>query len=604
MESGFGVALAHRRLAVVDLSSCGHQPMLSPSERFVITYNGEVYNHRALRRELSDEFRFRGHSDTEVALAAIERWGLREALKRFVGMFAFVLWDRHSKEMHLVCDRFGKKPLYYGWSGGSFLFGSELKALAKHPHFQGDIDREALSLYFRLGYIPAPRSIYQSFKKVEPGCVVSLPHPHDEGNESFERFWTMDEIVRLPRPSLNVDAARAQLRSHLDEAVAQRMEADVPVGAFLSGGVDSSLVVALMQSQTNRRIKTFTVGFADPSYDEAADAKRVADHLGTEHAEVRVSNDDVKDLLRRIPDIYDEPFSDSSQIPACLVSQVAAEEVTVALSGDGGDEAFGGYNRHVWAHRLRMLGKLPEPVVNVTRRVVYAKAPQEWDDLFRKVARAVPAFAQKRAGEKMYKIADVLGSRNPAEAYDRLVSNWSTMSNVVLDGYRCDSLVRTHGATQLEDPSELMMYLDTISYLPGDILTKVDRASMAVGLEVRCPLLDHRLVEFAWSLPPSMKVSRKSGKRILRDLLAEMVPPRLFDRPKTGFAIPLHTWLRGSLRDWAEQLLDPTVVAAQGYLNAQEITRVWKEHLSGRRDHKDSLWSVLMFQAWLGREER
>ncbi len=601
-----GIGLGHRRLSIVDLSPTGHQPMFSACGRYVIVFNGEVYNFRELRKELEPEgigF-WRGHSDTEVMLAAISRWGLEAAVQRFNGMFAFALWDRKERVLHLVRDRLGKKPLYYGWMGSTFLFGSELKALRAHRAFTPEINRDALALYLRHSYIPAPYSVFQGIRKLPAGtvltasgqCVGNMPEP--------VTYWSMKDTVErgVAQPfGGSVGAALTDLDALLRDAVKLRMEADVPLGAFLSGGVDSSTVVALMQAQSGRPVKTFTIGFHDAGYNEAKDAKAVAQHLGTEHTELYVTPDEAMAVIPMLPDLYDEPFSDSSQIPTFLVSRMARSHVTVSLSGDAGDELFAGYNRHFWGRKLwRRVGCVPRPVRSATATALTAVSPQQWEAAFRRLGPVLPErIRQRQPGDKLYKMAEILSLDSAEAVYLRLVSHWKDPDSLVLGS--CEpptALTDSRRWAKLEDITQRMMFLDAVTYLPDDILVKVDRASMGVSLEARVPLLDHRVVEFAWRLPLSMKVRGGQGKWILRQLLYRYVPRELTERPKMGFAIPIDSWLRGPLREWAEELLDEGRLRREGFFNPSPIREKWVEHLSGRRNWHYYIWDVLMFQAW------
>ena len=605
-----GIALGHRRLSIVDLSPLGHQPMISASGRYVITFNGEVYNHATLRRELPPAgATFRGHSDTEVMLAAIDAWGLETAVSRFVGMFAFALWDRQTRVLHLARDRLGIKPLYYGWAGDTLLFGSELKSFSAHPRFRGEIDRDAITLVMRLGNVPAPYCIYRGVQKVLPGTIVTIADPGTRDVRTVT-YWSAAEIAErglAHRYRGSDHEATDRLEFLLREAVALRMRADVPLGAFLSGGVDSSTVVALMQTQSAIPIRTFSIGFAVDDYDEAHHARAVANYLRTDHTEFYVRPEDALSVIPRLPDLYDEPFADSSQIPTFILSELARRHVTIALSGDGGDELFGGYNRHVWASRLgRITRGVPRAVRGALARGIGAVSPGEWDHLFRVVRPALPAhLAHSTPGLKLYKIAAALSGATPETLYQSLASQWEAPSSFVLGADEPSTPV-TDRALQpaFRHALDRMLYLDLVTYLPDDCLTKLDRASMAVGLEGRVPLLDHRVVEFAWRLPRSMKVRGGRNKWILRRVLRRYVPNELIDRPKSGFAIPLDTWLRGPLRAWAEELLDARRLRTEGFLDPVTVRDHWDAHLSGRRDFSERLWNVLMFQAWLEARRR
>ncbi|MEW5926329.1 MAG: asparagine synthase (glutamine-hydrolyzing) [Gemmatimonadota bacterium] len=601
-----GVALGHRRLSILDLSPEGHQPMASHGGRYVVVFNGEVYNFEEIRRELADAGAappFRGHSDTEVMLAAFEAWGVESAVGRFVGMFAFALWDRRERTLHLVRDRLGIKPLYYGWAGGSLVFGSELKALRAFPGFAAEVDRGAVALFLRHSYVPAPHTVYRGIHKLLPGSILSLRAP---GERAAPRaFWSARETAEsgLRDPLRGSDAELADgLDARLREAVRLRMIADVPVGAFLSGGIDSSVVVALMQAESARPVQTFTIGSTDAAYDEADHAREVARHLGTDHHELYVSPEDALAVIPDLPAMYDEPFGDSSQIPTFLVSRLARGRVTVSLSGDGGDELFAGYNRHVWGQRIwRRAGWIPRPARSAGSRLLGSVAPGTWDRAYSTLSPVLPRRMRHRyPGYKVHKLAEVIGSESPEAMYRALVSQWKSPGEVV-SGAREPRTVLSE-APLLDGRAgftERMMYLDLVSYLPDDILTKVDRASMAVSLEARVPLLDHRVVEYAWRLPLDVKLRDGTGKWILRQVLQRYVPRELVERPKAGFGVPLGEWLRGPLRGWAEELLDPRALREQGFFRPEAIRGRWDEHLAGRRSWEHPLWNVLMFQAWL-----
>lgn len=597
-----GLVLGHRRLSILDLSPTGNQPMKSPRGRYVIVFNGEIYNHAALRLELEQRHSvqgWRGRSDTEVMLCAIEEWGLSTALSQFNGMYAFALWDKVERVLHLVRDRFGEKPLYYGWMGNTFLFGSELKALKAHPSWRGEIDRGALSLYLLHSYVPAPFSIYRGIHKLPPAHVLSIANPALREHSS-RAYWSpsrvIEECVAKPLSGKDKDVV-TDLDLLLREAVALRMEADVPLGAFLSGGIDSSLVVALMQAQSSRPVRTFSIGFDVAGYNEAISAKRVAGHLHTEHTELYVSPEEAMRIIPRLPLVYDEPFADSSQIPTYLVAQLARQHVTVALSGDAGDELFGGYNRYFWGHSVwRVIERIPEILRDMIRRVLVSVSEPSWDAIFSMAARVTPKRTHiELPGSKVHKLADALVASSPEELYRRLVSHWSPQT--VMRGV--DSVPSVpRERMNCSEFTQQMMFMDLIGYLPDDILTKVDRASMALSLETRIPYLDPRVAEFAWRLPLDFKIRDGQGKWILRQLLYKYVPRELVDRPKMGFGIPIGTWLRGPLRDWAENLLGDVRLRREECFEPAPIREKWQEHLSGKRNWAPLLWSVLMFQAW------
>lgn len=598
LDETAGLALAHRRLAILDLSLAGHQPMHSAGGRYVIAFNGEIYNHLDLRKELG-EVSWRGHADTETVLAAIEAWGIKAALKKMTGMFAFALWDRVERCLSLARDRLGEKPLYYGWQGDSFVFGSELKALRVHPGWQGEIDRNVLASFMRYGYVPMPHSIYRGISKLLPGTWLTLGPDTPAGVLPAPTFyWRALESTRTPRyDDLGDEAAVDALEAKLRRAIGGQMVADVPLGAFLSGGVDSSTVVALMQVQSQRPVRTFSIGFAEPDYDEAPHAKAVAAHLGTDHTELYLEPKDALAVILNLPEMYDEPFGDSSQIPTHLVAALARHHVTVSLSGDGGDELFGGYNRYVLGASLwRRLAPLPRGPRSVVAHLMKILGPGQWDRVaaWLPTSRVYPAF-----GDKLHKLAGVMDAADVNDFYRRLISQQCEAESIVLDAFEVP-IWANHEAEEFSghDVSERMMFHDLVGYLCDDILTKVDRAAMAVSLETRVPLLDHRIVEFAWQLPLHMKIRDGQGKWLLRQVLYRHVPRELIERPKQGFGIPLDAWLRGPLRAWAEALLDEQRLRSEGYLRPEPIREKWLEHLSGRRNWQYWLWNVLMFQAW------
>jgi asparagine synthase (glutamine-hydrolysing) len=602
-----GIALGFRRLAILDLSPAGHQPMTSSNGRYVIVFNGEVYNFAELRRDLESRgHSFRGHSDTEVMLEAVSEWGLEAAVKRFVGMFAFALWDRHARVLHLVRDRLGIKPLYCGCQNKTFLFGSELKALRVHPDFQPEINRGALALYLRYAYIPQPYSIYQGIWKLPPGCILSLRAGTQTSSElsGAAPYWSAKEVYENGAASPfrgSEGEAIEELDRLLRESVRLRMIADVPLGAFLSGGIDSSTVVALMQAQSHRPVKTFTIGFHAQEFNEAAHARTVAAHLGTEHTEMYVTPKEAMDVIPKLPTLYDEPFADSSQIPTYLVSALTRRHVTVSLSGDGGDELFGGYQRYSNARRFwKNVRRFPHFTRKALARVIRVCKPATYDRLIGGLASLLPRLARpSTVGERMYRLAEVLTATNPEELYRQLASYWNSPAEVVLDANELPVLLtQSSDWARLADISQRMMFLDLATYLPDDILAKVDRASMGVSLEARVPILDHRVVEFAARLPISMKVRSGQGKWLLRQLLYRYVPRELVERPKMGFSVPIEDWLRGPLRDWAEGLLNQDRLRREGFFRPEPIGELWAEHLSGQRNWHGHLWNVLMFQAW------
>ena len=599
-----GVALGHRRLAIQDLSPAGHQPMLSASGRYVMAFNGEIYNHLELRNTLALNavYNWNGHSDTETILACIEAWGLEVTLSKLTGMFAIALWDKETAQLSICRDRLGEKPLYYGFQNKQFIFGSELKALKQHPGFIGDIDRNALALYLQHLCVPAPYSIYQDINKVLPGELVTV---NNDGSIDKLMYWQGEQVACMGIQSQFQGTAKQavdKLEECMLSAVGKQMLADVPLGAFLSGGVDSSSIVALMQAQSDKPIKTFTIGFNEAGYNEAEHAKLVAGHLGTEHTELYIDTHQAQDLIPSLPRFYDEPFADSSQLPTLLISQLASQHVTVALSGDGGDELFAGYNRHKTAHKvLPKLAHLPVNIRKFIAKGLISLSPMQWEQLQKVLPKK---YQQSLLGDKVQKAASVIGSTNRNELYQGLVSIWPAAHHVVIgaSGVESRSFMLAEKLTELSD-TELMMALDMLTYMPDDILTKVDRASMAYSLETRVPFLDHHLVEFAWKLPLKYKLRDGQSKWALRQVLYRHVPNELIDRPKMGFAVPIAEWLRGPLRNWAESLLDEKRLAIEGYFDPQIIRETWQLHLSGKRNCQHQLWAILMFQQWLEQEK-
>lgn len=582
-DAAHGVFFAHRRLSIVDLSAAGHQPMVSNSGRYVIVFNGEVYNHGDIRQQLG-KIVWYGHSDTEVMLAAIEQWGLEVALRKFVGMFAFALWDKESASLTLARDRFGEKPLYWGRFGTKLLYGSELKAMKQHPAFVGAVNRNALGAYMTYGYLPGSVSIYEQVQKLRPGSTRVF---HPDGSSTEQVYWSAVDAASVGQAGgFNGDdvAAVNQLEGLITQSVSQQLLADVPVGAFLSGGVDSSTIVALAQAHSLTPVKTFTIGFKEVGYNEAVYAEQVAKHLGTEHTELYVSHQDALNVIPQLPHLYDEPFADSSQIPTFLVSQLARSRVTVSLSGDAGDELFCGYNRYRAAGRFRQLGYyLPEAL-----RWVLSKG-----------LGLVP-LPSKLADKRQNLMSALRHAADPAELYESLIAQLQEVSGLVKGAGSVSRLTANKLIWKNDfDFYHRMMLIDTLSYLTEDILVKVDRAAMGVSLESRVPLLDHRIYEFAWKLPMHMKVRDGQSKWLLRQVLYRYVPRELIERPKVGFAVPIGIWLRGPLKDWAVALLEPGRLNREGYLDANRVAKMWNEHQRGYRNWQHPLWCVLMFQAWL-----
>jgi asparagine synthase (glutamine-hydrolysing) len=591
VDAAAGIALGHRRLSILDLSSAGHQPMVSASGRYVIAFNGEIYNHPEVRRELElseASPQWRGHSDTEILLSAFDRWGIEAALTRTVGMFAFALWDRNERILTLARDRLGEKPLYYGWQGDLVLFGSELKALRAHPAFRSGIDRNVLALYLRRGYIMAPYSIYRGIFKLVPGSYVQFSRQEPSSLPARPRtYWSLREVVArgLAEPFAGSDPEGiAQLESELARAVVAQSVADVPLGAFLSGGVDSSTIVALMQAHNSRSVKTFTIGFHEDCFNEANHARDVAQLLGTDHTELYVTAREASDVIPKLATLYDEPFGDSSAIPSFLVSQLARRHVTVALSGDGGDELFGGYARY----------QRTNDIWSSVRRVPYFAR--------KAVSLGVSAFSRRSNAvmrAKADRLAHYLGAKDATAIYRAQTAHrYDTHELVIAESELCDETA----ADTTFGPADLyftMMYLDASTYLPDDILVKVDRASMAVSLEARAPMLDHRVVEFAWRLPLRLRVRGRTGKWLLKQVLRKYLPDSVVERQKMGFGVPVGEWIRGPLRDWAESLLGEERLTREGYLNPRVAREQWLSHLAGDSTGSDSTWHLLAFQAWV-----
>ena len=602
LDASSGIGVAHQRLSILDLSSSGSQPMHSPSGRYCIVFNGEIYNHLDLRNDLTQTV-WRGTSDTETLLSGFDKWGILATIQRAVGMFAFAVWDKKTRELTLARDRIGEKPVYYGWHGqdneSSFIFGSELKALRQHPHFEDRIDPNSLSLYLRHSYVPSPYSIYKNTSKLAPGHILRVSL--ESKQPKLSPYWSAVSAIEYGVDNLSTNSCDdlvTDLDHLLKTVIKQQMISDVPIGAFLSGGVDSSAIVSLMQTQSDRPVKTFSIGFYEAEYNEAVHAKAVAKHIGTEHTELYLTPGQSMEVIPKLPELYDEPFSDSSQIPTFLVSELAKQYVTVALTGDGGDELFCGYNRYKFTNDLwGKLNHLPMFLRKAASYAINKVSTDRWDQLSKSVPKSLH---YNNLGDKLYKAANVFDAQTIDELYLRLVSNCSNASNLVLQGYEYPTLL-THCRPAFDNLNEIekMMALDIITYLPDDILVKVDRAAMGVSLETRVPFLDHRVIEFAWTLPMSAKYRENQGKWILRQVLNKYLPKNIIERPKMGFGVPLADWLRGALREWAESLLDENRIRNDGFFNPIPIRQKWSEHLSGQRNWQNHLWDVLMFQAWL-----
>lgn len=594
-----GVYFGHRRLSILDLTSAGKQPMESACGRYVITYNGEVYNFQDIKKKIETEFNihFKTNTDTEVILEACAKWGVDNTVNQLVGMFAFSLWDKKERQLTLVRDRIGIKPLYWQFISGRLAFASELKALRVMPDWKPELDKHALGSYLRHAYVPAPATIYTDVFKLPPGNILTW-----KAGESPEinQYWdplALASANEQSYSSISDNEAINRLDKLLGDAVKRRMISDVPLGAMLSGGIDSSVVTALMQKHSDRPIKTFSIGFNESDYNEAVYASQVAKHLGTEHTELYVESKHSLDVIEKIPTMYDEPFADASQIPTFLISELIKNHVTVALSGDGGDELFAGYTRYQWAGKFAAAAKyLPARLRSYVISVIKNYPPQQWNHLLKNIPAKI---RPSHAGDKLYKIASILPFNNEQDIYKRLVSQWPNPNSVMNNGYEMETILSNEELNNLiPEYISRMQYMDLVTYLPDDILVKVDRASMAVGLEARVPLLDHRVVEFSWSQPFSRKIRNTQGKWLLKQLLYRYVPKNLVERPKMGFGVPIDEWLRGPLKDWAYDLLSAERLCNDGFFNIDVVQKCLQEHMSGNRNHQYRLWVVLMFQAW------
>jgi asparagine synthase (glutamine-hydrolysing) len=597
LDETLGITFGHRRLSIIDLSESGKQPMQSKSNRFVIAYNGEVYNFREIKKEL-DNVNYglwKGSSDTEVILAAIEYWGIEKAVSKFIGMFSFALWDNEKELLHLVRDRMGIKPLYWSYQNGNFIFGSELKSLMAFEKWSADIDKNSLALFMKYKYVPCPATIFKNTYQLEAATILTLDK---NKNVKKDKYWKLDEIVKLGMVNGNNENeySENEIFELINNAVKCRLVSDVPIGAFLSGGIDSSAIVALMQENSISPINTFSMGFSIDSYDETIYSKNIAKHLNTNHTEYILEPKDAINVIPELPKIYDEPFSDSSQIPTFLLSKLTSNSVKVALSGDGGDEVFGGYNRYIYADKfLDKFNSMPIWFQNLSKRMVHSISKDSWSSFFEFFPEK---YAYNRSGEKLYKLASVIGKNN-IQVYRTLISDWQFEDNLFIDNKIYHDLdFNSPSYFDKTNSVEYMQLMDQTYYLPNDILTKVDRASMANSLEVRIPYLDHRIVEAMWKLPRRYKINNGMSKVFLRKILGKYVEPINFDRTKRGFSIPISEWLRGPLKDWAESLLTKETIENCGVLNYKTINKKWNEHQSGKNNWHGHIWNVLMFNAW------
>lgn len=601
VDTKAGVALSHRRLSIVDQSMAGRQPMHSVDGRYTIVFNGEIYNHSYLRREISDggwTVPWRGSSDTETLLAAFQVWGLTRTLIRLKGMFALAVWDHSTQSLFLARDRMGEKPLYFGRSGNSFIFGSELKALKAHPDWHGDIDRSVLSLYLRHGYVPEPHCIYRNIYKLKPAHWIEI----NNGVPGTPRlYWDFATVTQKKTLHQDPEMIAAELEQRLKSAVALQMQVEVPLGAFLSGGIDSSLIVALMQAQSKTRVKTFTIGFEIDKFDESAPAKAISQYLGTEHTELKLTSQVALDLVPTLAAIWDEPFADSSQIPTLFLSRLTRDNVKVVLTGDGADELFCGYGRYQKSHlRLNQINSLPEYIRRIIISMCSNKKVTNLHEFFGNYCKK---YRHSEIRDHLLKISEILSAGNPSPTYRDIISQIHQPTRLTGMSVEASSLLTQEASwPKFDDSRHTMMYLDCLTYLPGDILTKLDRATMAFGLEARAPFLDHEIIEFAWRIPIDLKVHAGRSKWILERILNNYYPASFFNRPKKGFSAPIEAWLAGPLVSWAESLLDPRKLEQQGYFDVESVRKLWHQHKSGERRWHNKLWTILMFQAWLEAE--